>query len=97
MRIQRKRKKNLRLKTNSNPTGEAQPANYLMSRTDYSTQLQCQLVNAKQANDELTPAQKESQGNRPSKPLSSHRETEGLPASGCVLRSTRGLCMQFPR
>jgi hypothetical protein len=44
-------KKNLRLKTNNKPTGEAQSANYLKSRTDYTTQ--CQLVNAKLENDEL--------------------------------------------
>jgi hypothetical protein len=40
------KKKNLRLKTNNKSTGEAQSANYLKSRTDYTTQ--CQLVNAKQ-------------------------------------------------
>jgi hypothetical protein len=46
-------KKNLRLKTNNKSTGlEAQSANYLKSRTDYTTQ--CQLVNAKLENDELT-------------------------------------------
>jgi hypothetical protein len=44
-------KKNLRLKTNNKSTGEAQSANYLKSRTDYTTQ--CQLVNAKLENDEL--------------------------------------------
>jgi hypothetical protein len=38
--------KNLRLKTNNKSTGEAQSANYLKSRTDYTTQ--CQLGNAKQ-------------------------------------------------
>jgi hypothetical protein len=49
-------KKNFRLKTNNKSTaGEAQPANYLKSRTDYTT-AQCQLVNAKQENDELNPA-----------------------------------------
>jgi hypothetical protein len=63
-------KKNLRLKTliNNNKeefcmyvmqtnksTGEAQSANYLKSRTDYTTK--CQLVNAKVENrDELKPA-----------------------------------------
>jgi hypothetical protein len=47
-------KKNLRLKTNNKSTGEAQSANYLKSRTDYTTQ--CQLVNAKLENDELNPA-----------------------------------------
>jgi hypothetical protein len=41
-----KKKKNLRLKTNNKSTGKAQSANYLKSRTDYTTQ--CQLVNAKQ-------------------------------------------------
>jgi hypothetical protein len=41
-----KKKKNLRLTTNNKSTGEAQSANYLKSRTDYTTQ--CQLVNAKQ-------------------------------------------------
>jgi hypothetical protein len=49
-------KKNLRLKTNNKSTGEAQSANYLKSRTDYTTQCQCQLVNAKLENDELNPA-----------------------------------------
>jgi hypothetical protein len=49
-----KKKKNLRLKTNNKSTGEAQSANYLKSRTDYTTQ--CQLVNAKLENDELNPA-----------------------------------------
>jgi hypothetical protein len=39
-------KKNLRLKTNNKSTLEAQSANYLKSRTDYTTQ--GQLVNAKQ-------------------------------------------------
>jgi hypothetical protein len=48
------RKKNLRLKTNNKSTGEAQSANYLKSRTDYTTK--CQLVNAKLENDELNPA-----------------------------------------
>jgi hypothetical protein len=47
-------KKNLRLKTNNKSTGVAQSANYLKSRTDYTTQ--CQLVNAKLENDELNPA-----------------------------------------
>jgi hypothetical protein len=47
-------KKNLRLKTNNKSTGEAQSANYLKSRTDYTTQ--CQLANAKLENDELNPA-----------------------------------------
>jgi hypothetical protein len=46
-----KKKKNLRLKTKNKSTGEAQSANYLKSRTDYTTQ--CQLVNAKLENDEL--------------------------------------------
>jgi hypothetical protein len=40
----KKKKKNLRLKTNNKSTGEAQPANYLKSRTDYTAE--CQLVNA---------------------------------------------------
>jgi hypothetical protein len=47
-------KKNLRLNTNNKSTGEAQSANYLKSRTDYTTQ--CQLVKAKLENDELNPA-----------------------------------------
>jgi hypothetical protein len=38
--------KNLRLKTNNKSTGEAQSANYLKIRTDYTTQ--SQLGNAKQ-------------------------------------------------
>jgi hypothetical protein len=48
------KKKNLRLKTNNKSTGEAQSANYLTRRTDYTTQ--CQLVNAKLENHELNPA-----------------------------------------
>jgi hypothetical protein len=40
------KKKNLRLKTNNKSTGEAQSANYLKSRTDYTSQ--CQIGNAKQ-------------------------------------------------
>jgi hypothetical protein len=42
------KKKNFRLKTNNESTGDqaGQSANYLKSRTDYTTQ--CQLVNAKQ-------------------------------------------------
>jgi hypothetical protein len=49
-------KKNLRLKTDMNKsTGEAQPANYLKNRTDYTAK--CQLVIAKQLqNDEHKPA-----------------------------------------
>jgi hypothetical protein len=48
-------KKNLRSKTNNMSTGDqAQPANYLKNRADYTAE--CQLVNAKQQNDELNPA-----------------------------------------
>jgi hypothetical protein len=64
----------LRLKTNNKSTGEAQSANYLKSRTDYTTQY-CQLVNAKLENDELNPALKHSPaGNRSSETSRAHTD-----------------------